>query len=140
MSEPLFIDGVTIPGTELSWTAVRASGPGGQNVNKVASKIELRFDLRGSRALSDEVKARVRALGHSRLDADGQLIFTSQLTRDRVRNLEDARAKLAALVKTALHPPRKRKKTRPSLGAKRRRVEHKRKQGEKKVMRRTIGD
>jgi ribosome-associated protein len=138
MSEPLVIQGaVTIPGAELSWTAVRASGPGGQNVNKVASKVELRYDLPGSRALAPEVKARLRALARSRLDAEGKLLVTSQLTRDQSRNLEDARAKLAALVKTALLPPRKRKATRPSLGAKRRRVEHKRRQGEKKASRRT---
>jgi ribosome-associated protein len=141
MSEPLDIDGVvTIPGAELSWTSVRASGPGGQNVNKVASKVELRFDLAGSRALSPDVKARVRALAGWRVDAEGRLVLVSQLTRDRARNLEDARAKLAALVRIALHPPRKRKATRPSLGAKRRRLEDKRKHGEKKLLRTTKGE
>jgi ribosome-associated protein len=141
MSEPLVIDGsLVIPGAELSWTAVRASGPGGQNVNKVASKVELRFDLLGSRALAADVKARLRDLAGSRVDATGQLLLTSQLTRDQSRNLEDARAKLADLVRRALRPPRKRKATRPSLGAKRRRLEHKRRQGEKKTMRRTMGD
>src|SRR5580658_5756917 len=141
MSDPLFIRGaLTIPGAELSWTAVRASGPGGQNVNKVASKVELRFDLLGSRALAADVKARLRDLAGSRVDATGQLLLTSQLTRDQSRNLEDARAKLADLVRRALRPPRKRKATRPSLGAKRRRLEHKRRQGEKKTMRRTMGD
>jgi ribosome-associated protein len=141
MSEPLVIDAVvTIPAAELSWTAVRASGPGGQNVNKVASKVELRFDVEGSRALTEDVKARLRALAGSRIDNAGRLLLTSQLTRDQARNLDDARVKLAALVKAALHPPRKRKATRPSLGSKRRRLESKRRQGEKKVMRRTMGD
>jgi ribosome-associated protein len=141
MSDPLVIDGVvTIPGAELSWTAVRASGPGGQNVNKVASKVELRFDLPGSRALSPEVKARLRALAGSRLDAEGKVVVVSQLTRDRARNLDDARDKLAALIRSALRLPRKRKATRPSFGAKRRRLESKRKQGEKKAMRRGMGD
>jgi ribosome-associated protein len=141
MSEPLVIDGsLVIPGAELSWTAVRASGPGGQNVNKVASKVELRYDLTRSRALAEDVKVRLRALAGSRVDAAGQLLLVSQLTRDQSRNLEDARAKLADLVQRALRPPRKRKATRPSLGSKRRRLEHKRRQGEKKTMRRTVGD
>jgi ribosome-associated protein len=141
MSEPLVIEGsIAIPGAELSWTAVRASGPGGQNVNKVASKVELRYDLVGSRSLTEDAKARLRKLSGSRLDAKGQLLVTSQLTRDQSRNLEDARTKLADLVRRALRPPPKRKATRPSLGSKRRRIEHKRRQGEKKVMRRTVGD
>jgi ribosome-associated protein len=141
MSDPLIIRGVlTIPGAELSWTAVRASGPGGQNVNKVASKVELRYDLASSRALPEDVKARLYALARSRLDAAGQLLVTSQLTRDRVRNLDDARAKLADLVKRALDVPRRRKPTRPSLGSKRRRLEGKRRQGEKKTGRRAIGE
>jgi ribosome-associated protein len=141
MSDPLFIRGaLTIPGEELSWTAVRASGPGGQNVNKVASKVELRFDLASSRALPEDVKARLYALARSRLDAAGQLLVTSQLTRDRIRNLDDARAKLADLVRRALEVPRRRKPTRPSLGSTRRRLESKRRQGEKKTGRRAIGE
>jgi ribosome-associated protein len=141
MTDPLIVDQiVTIPAADLSWTAVRASGPGGQNVNKVASKVELRFDLTSSRALPDDVKRRLAALARSRLDAEGKVVVTSQLTRDRVRNLEDARAKLADLVKRALEVPRRRKATRPSLGSKRRRLEGKRRQGEKKTARRTTGD
>jgi ribosome-associated protein len=119
---------------------VRASGPGGQNVNKVASKVELRFNLASSQALPQAVKARLLAIARSRIDAEGRLVVTSQLTRDRQRNLEDARAKLADLVRRALAVPRKRKATRPSLGAKRRRLEGKRRQGEKKTARRAIGD
>jgi ribosome-associated protein len=141
MSDPLIIDGaLTIPSEELSWTAVRASGPGGQNVNKVASKVELRFDLAASRVLKDDVKARLRALAGSRLDAEGRLLVTSQLTRDRGRNLDDARAKLKDLVKKALPVPRRRKATRPSLGSRRRRLEGKRIQGEKKAARRVKVD
>jgi ribosome-associated protein len=141
MSDPLVIDGVlTIPGTELSWTAVRASGPGGQNVNKVASKVELRYDLASSRAIPEQVKARLRVIARSRLDAEGQLLVTSQLTRDRVRNLDDARAKLVGLVKKALLVPPRRKATRPTLGSKRRRLEGKRRQAEKKTARRATED
>jgi ribosome-associated protein len=141
MSDPLIIsDILIIPGTELSWTAVRASGPGGQNVNKVASKVELRYDFASSSSLPADVKARLFALARSRLDAQGKLLVTSQLTRDRVRNLDDARAKLAQLVKKALEAPRRRKPTRPSLGSKRRRLEGKRRQGEKKTRRRAMGE
>jgi ribosome-associated protein len=141
MSEPLVIHAtLSLPGAELSWTAVRASGPGGQNVNKVSSKVELRFDLPGSRVLAEGVKARLRAIARTRLDAEGKVLVTSQLTRDRSQNLEDARAKLKDLVTRALHAPTKRKATRPSYGAKKRRLEGKRRQGEKKAMRRTMGD
>jgi ribosome-associated protein len=141
MSDPLNIhEALTLPASELSWTAVRASGPGGQNINKVASKVELRFDLASSQALTQAVKTRLLAIARSRVDAEGRLVVTSQLTRDRQRNLEDARTKLADLVRRALAVPRKRKATRPSLGAKRRRLEGKRRQGEKKTARRAIGD
>ncbi|CAG0996135.1 hypothetical protein GPROT1_03438, partial [Gammaproteobacteria bacterium] len=80
---------VTIPDADLSWTAVRGSGPGGQNVNKVASKVDLRFDLEGTQALSADVKRRLTALASGRLDAEGRILITSQLTRDQGRNLED---------------------------------------------------
>src|SRR5690606_29195710 len=96
---------VVIPDAELAWTAARSSGPGGQNVNKVASKVELRFDFAASGALSAPVKARLRALATSRLDAEGRILVTSQLTRDQSRNLEDARQKLAELIRAALVVP-----------------------------------
>ncbi len=96
MSGPLVVSArVVIPAAELAWTAVRASGPGGQNVNKVASKVELRFDLANTQALSPSVKARLGQLAENRLDADGCILITSQLTRDQHQNLEDAREKLA---------------------------------------------
>ncbi|MCC6620758.1 MAG: aminoacyl-tRNA hydrolase [Deltaproteobacteria bacterium] len=123
---------LTIPGSELTVTATTSSGPGGQNVNKVATKVELRFDLAGSTVLAPAVKARLRALVANRLDADGQLIITSQATRNRIRNLVDARDKLAALVREALVPPRPRVATKPTRASKARRVADKRLQGEKK--------
>ena len=133
MSAPLPItDAVTIPAPELSWSAARASGPGGQNVNKVASKVELRFDLARTTALDDGTRARLRALAATRLDAAGQLVVTSQKTRDQSRNLEDARAKLRALIVKALTPPTPRKPTKPGLGAKRRRLDDKHRQAAKK--------
>jgi ribosome-associated protein len=134
MGEPLIIDAsVTIPASEISWTSVRASGPGGQNVNKVSSKIELRFDLEGTRTLPESAKARLRAIARSRLDAEGRVVVSSQRTRDRQRNLEDARAKLGELIQRALAAPTARKPTRPSRVAARNRVEEKRRNAQRKL-------
>ncbi len=127
---------VVIPAGDLSWTAVRSSGPGGQNVNKVASKVDLRFDLEGSTALGPQAKERLRRLASTRIDKDGRLLVTSQATRDQARNLEDAREKLAELVRRALVVPKKRKPTKPSKGAKERRLKEKRVRAEKKEGRR----
>jgi ribosome-associated protein len=130
---------ITLPAGDLQWKAVRASGPGGQNVNKVASKVELRFDLVNSQALEFGVKGRLRALAGSRLDADGALVIVSQATRSQEQNLEDARQKLAELVRRALVVPKRRRATRPSRGAVERRLEGKRRQREKKQTRRGGG-
>lgn len=132
--EPLFIrGGVAIPESEISWMAVRASGPGGQNVNKVSSKIELRFDLEGTRSLPESAKARMRALARSRLDAEGRVVVTSQRTRDRERNLEDARAKLVELIERALAEPAARRPTRPTRAAARNRLEEKRRNAQRRL-------
>jgi ribosome-associated protein len=141
MSDDLFVaPGVILPGSELSWTAVRSGGPGGQNVNKVASKVELRFDLPATNALSAAVKARLRAIAAGRLDAEGRILIVSQVTRAQPQNLEDARERLAELVRAALRPPKRRKKTRPSRASKERRLGEKRKHSEKKRTRRSPGD
>jgi len=133
MQSDLFVaTRVIIPGGELSATAVRASGPGGQNVNKVSTKVELRFDLRRTSVLDSASKGRLRSLAAGRLDAEGQVVVVSQLTRSRERNLEDARQKLAELVRRALIAPTPRKKTRPGAAARRQRLEGKRHQSEKK--------
>jgi ribosome-associated protein len=134
MSDPLVIDAsVTIPASEISWTAVRASGPGGQNVNKVSSKIELRFDLEATRSLSESAKARLRAIARTRLDAEGRIVVLSQRTRDQKRNLEDARAKLGELIQRALAAPATRKPTRPTRAAARNRLEEKRRNAQRKL-------
>lgn len=120
--KPLVIGSVTIPAAELSVRAVRASGPGGQNVNKVASKVELRFDLPGTTALDAGTRTRLARLAANRLDADGWIVITSQAERDQPKNLDDACAKLAELVARALVPPKPRRPTRPTKGSRERRL------------------
>ncbi|SRR6266511_1401741 len=138
VSDPLIVSrALTIPADELRWTAVRSSGPGGQNVNKVSSKVELRFDFEKSRVLQEETKARLRVLARSRLDAEGRILLVSQATRDRQRNLEDARAKLAELVAQAYQRPKRRRATRPSLGATEARLREKRHHARRKDERRS---
>jgi len=121
-----------IPSTDLAWTAVRSSGPGGQNVNKVSTKVELRFDLPGCAALAEPVKARLRVIAGGRIDADGRVVVTSQLTRTLTQNLEDARDKLAELIRRALVPPRPRRPTRPTRASRIERLSDKRRLGERK--------
>ena len=129
-----------LPARTLSWTASRASGPGGQHVNQVASKVDLRLDLDACEVLSSEVKTRLRALAGHRLDAEGRVVVVSQTSRSQEANLRDAREKLAALVRRALTRPRSRRATRPTRGSVRRRLEGKRQRSETKRGRRKIRD
>jgi ribosome-associated protein len=129
---------IVIPGHHLSWKAVRASGPGGQNVNKVATKVELCFDLDGCTALADPVKARLRRLAARHLDADKQLVVTCQTARTQRQNLGLAVDALAVLVRRALVAPKKRRKTKPSRAAKAARVADKLHQAKKKQSRRRV--
>jgi ribosome-associated protein len=130
MPDELRVSGaVAIPEAALSVRAVRSSGPGGQNVNKVASKIELRVDLEGITGLPDDARARLRALAENRLDAEGLLVVTSQRTRDQHRNLEDARGKVRELVLRALRRPKVRRPTRVTAAAKNARVQAKKRRG-----------
>ena len=117
---------VTIPGDELAIAFARSGGAGGQNVNKVSSKVELRWNPTTSLALGDDDRAWLLQRLRSRLTSDGTLIVTSTATRDQGKNRDDATSKLALIVRTALARPRPRKATKPSRGAKRRRLADKR--------------
>lgn len=127
---------VRIPGGAITWRAVRSSGPGGQNVNKVASKVELRVDLGAIEGLDDAARQRLKALAAPRRDSRGRLLVTSQRTRDQTRNLEDAREKVRRLVERALVVPKRRRRTRPSAGAVEKRLREKRVRSARKRERR----
>ena len=115
-------DTIAIDERELSETFVRASGPGGQNVNKVATAVQLRFDMRNSPSLSDAVKDRLARLAGRRLTADGVIVITAQRFRTQERNREDALDRLVALIRRAIEPPIPRRATKPTRASQERRL------------------
>lgn len=118
-------DDITLDEREVEETFVRASGPGGQNVNKVASAVQLRFDVRRSRSLPDEVAIRLMKLAGSRLTQDGVLVITAQRFRSQEQNRQDALDRLVELIRRAAVRPTPRRKTKPTLASKQRRLEGK---------------
>jgi len=126
---------ITIPDSELSFSFVRSSGPGGQNVNKVATAAQLRFDVRNSHSLTAEVKERLARLAGTRMTQDGMLVIEAKRYRTQEQNRADALLRLAGLIEKATHRPRVRHATRPSLSARVKRLETKKKRGAVKKLR-----
>jgi ribosome-associated protein len=110
-------EAIRIDEREIEERFIRSSGPGGQNVNKVATAVQLRFDARGSRSLPDEVRYRLIRLAGKRLAGDGVLVIEARRFRTRERNREDARDRLVQLIRIAAEPPKRRRKTRPPAKA-----------------------
>jgi ribosome-associated protein len=135
--EPLRVNArLVIPPKELQVSFARSGGPGGQHVNKVETRVELRFDVARSEVLGDVRRSWLLERLQSRLTASGELVIRSSRTRERGRNLEDARERLAGIVREALQRPTPRKATRPTQGSQRRRLDAKRQRSQIKKWRR----
>ena len=133
---PVYVnDELIIPDSELDVSFMRSGGPGGQNVNKVSSAVQLRWDLAGSQRLTPRVKLRLRTLAGHRLTDDGAILIAARTQRSQEQNRRDAEQRLAELVRAALIEPKKRYATKPTRAAKQRRVDTKTKRGSSKKLR-----
>ena len=131
---------ITIPDSEITLTFVRADGPGGQNVNKTATAVQLRFDAMHSPALPADVRRRLVRLSGRRLTGDGILVIDARRHRSQKQNRQDALERLTRLVQAALQPPRTRRPTKPSKASRRRRLESKRHRARLKRSRGSVRD
>lgn len=128
-------DRIHLDETELQESFIRASGPGGQNVNKVSSAVQLRFDARGSRSLPNDVAIRLQRLAGSRLTNEGVIVITANRHRSQEMNRDDARKRLIEMIIEAANPPPPRRATKPTKASKKRRLDSKIRRGEIKKMR-----
>lgn len=133
-------DNISLHESEIQLDFIRASGPGGQNINKVSSAVQLRFDAARSPALSDAVRTRLKRLSGQRMTAEGILIIKAQRYRTQDRNREDAIERLIALIRKAAQIPKPRRRTKPSAAATQKRLAAKRRRGKIKRRRRSIGN
>jgi ribosome-associated protein len=127
--------GIVIPDEELEWKFIRASGPGGQNVNKVSSAVQLRFLLPRNTSLPVSARNRLRAIAGQKLVDDGSILFSARSERSQEQNRRAAAERLAALIRTAMIEPKIRRKTRPTKGSQERRIETKKRRGATKSQR-----